>query len=145
MPQRKIFTADVLERLAANGRATRAAQRAGEPMPDHAPVVKVFNPFGSATWLLTELDPDDEDGLFGLCDLGFGFPELGRVLRSDIEQCRIRRGRYELPLERDKWFRGEHPISAYIATARAAGRIIDYPKPATTDTGWRDRPATTNP
>lgn len=125
MPQQKIFTAYLINRLAANGRATRAAQRAGEPEPDHTPVVKVFNPFGSATWLLTELDPDDGDGLFGLCDLGFGHPELGRVLRSEIEEYRTTRGGYRLPLERDKWFRGEHPLSVYAAAAHTAGRIVE--------------------
>ncbi len=32
---------------------------------DHAPVVKIFNPMGSATWLLSELDEDGN--FFGLC------------------------------------------------------------------------------
>jgi hypothetical protein len=43
---------------------------------DHFPAVKLFTPDGSATWLLTEADPDDPDRLFGLSDLGLGFPEL---------------------------------------------------------------------
>ncbi|MEA2079594.1 MAG: DUF2958 domain-containing protein, partial [Pseudomonadota bacterium] len=43
---------------------------------DPKPVVKLFTPDGSATWLLTELDPDDNDIAFGLCDLGMGSPEL---------------------------------------------------------------------
>ena len=34
--------------------------------PDPCPVVKFFNPLGSATWLATELDRDG-DTLFGLC------------------------------------------------------------------------------
>ena len=37
---------------------------------DHAPVVKLFTPDAQATWLITEVDPDDPDRLFGLCDLG---------------------------------------------------------------------------
>ena len=44
---------------------------------DPPPVVKLFTPDASATWLLTEIDPDDHDHAFGLCDLGQGFPELG--------------------------------------------------------------------
>ena len=50
-------------RLLANGAARG----------DHAPVVKLFNPLGAATWLFSELDADG-DILFGLCDLGFGCP-----------------------------------------------------------------------
>ena len=38
-----------------------------------------FTPDAGATWLLTEIDPDDHDHAFGLCDLGQGFPELGYV------------------------------------------------------------------
>jgi hypothetical protein len=48
-------------------------------------VVKLFNPCGAATWLLTELDPDDPDIGFGLCDLGLGSPELGSVRISELE------------------------------------------------------------
>ena len=31
---------------------------------DHRPVVKFFDPCGAATWLFTELDPEDGDTLF---------------------------------------------------------------------------------
>lgn len=44
---------------------------------DFQPIVKLFCPWSNATWLLTELDPDDPDIAFGLCDLGLGFPEMG--------------------------------------------------------------------
>jgi hypothetical protein len=46
---------------------------------DFRPVVKLFCPWTTATWLLTELEPEDPDYAFGLCDLGLGCPELGRV------------------------------------------------------------------
>lgn len=36
---------------------------------DFEPVVKIFTPDGNATWLLTELNPNDEYLAFGLCDL----------------------------------------------------------------------------
>ena len=42
------------------------------PNFDPAPVVKLCTPDGGATWLLTEIDPDDHDHAFGLCDLGLG-------------------------------------------------------------------------
>ena len=47
-------TKEILAALAANGRATRQAQDRDEREPDHKPVIKVFNPYGRATWLLTE-------------------------------------------------------------------------------------------
>lgn len=53
---------------------------------------------GSATWLITESDPDNADVLFGLCDLGMGSPELGSVSRAELEEVR---GRFGLPLERE--------------------------------------------
>jgi Protein of unknown function (DUF2958) len=87
---------------------------------DHRPVVKLFMPDGAATWLLTECDPDDPDRLFGLCDLGLGFPELGYVSLTEITQLR---GKLGLPVERDLHFAADRPLSAYATEARAAGRI----------------------
>jgi hypothetical protein len=116
----KIFTKQVLAKLAKNGAATRKAQQAGKPEPDQKPVLKVFNPCGAATWLLTESDPDEPDRLFGLCDLGMGSPELGSVLRSELESAR---GRLGLPMERDLWFSTDKPLSAFADEARVKGRI----------------------
>jgi hypothetical protein len=116
----KIFTKEVLTKLAKNGAASRAAQLAFQDEPDHKPVLKVFNPCGAATWLLTESDPDDPDRLFGLCDLGMGEPELGYVLRSELESAR---GRLGLPMERDRWFEANKPLSAYADAARVKRRI----------------------
>jgi hypothetical protein len=73
-------------------------------MPDVFPVVKLFTPWGGATWLLSELDPEDEDIAFGLCDLGFGCPELGSVSLSELEAVR---GPGGLAIERDLHFRVE--------------------------------------
>lgn len=120
--QHKIFTADIIRKLVANGNATREAQAAGKDEPDHKPVVKVFNPYGAATWLFTEIDEDGR--LFGLCDLGQGFPELGYVSREEVETLRIRRGPCQLPLERDAHFTADKPLSEYAAEARLAQRIV---------------------
>jgi len=120
----KIFTAEIFRRLAANGAATRAAQNEGRGEPDHVPVVKVFNPYGGATWLLTESDPDEPDRLFGLCDLGMGEPELGYVLRSEIEELRINIRGHALPLERDLYFTSTEPLSVHTEAARRARRIV---------------------
>jgi hypothetical protein len=116
----KLFTKSILTKLAKNGVATRAAQQAGKPEPDHKPVLKIFNPAGAATWLITESDPDDPDCLFGLCDLGMGSPELGSVLASELSSVR---GRFGLPLERDLWFSADKPLSQYADEARKAGRL----------------------
>jgi hypothetical protein len=40
-------------------------------------------PLGAATWLFSELD-EDGDTLFGLCDLGFGCPEMGSASLTEI-------------------------------------------------------------
>jgi DUF2958 family protein len=116
----KLFTKAILTKLAKNGLATRAAQQAGENEPDHKPVLKIFNPAGAATWLITESDPDNPDCLFGLCDLGMGSPELGSVLASELSSVR---GRFGLPLERDLWFSADKPLSQYADAARKAGRL----------------------
>lgn len=120
----EIFTSEILERLAANGAATRAAQMEGREEPDHVPVIKVFNPYGPATWLLTESDPDRPDLLFGLCDLGHGTPKLGNVLRSEIEELRIEISGSALPLERDRRFTSTEPLSVHTREAQAARRIV---------------------
>lgn len=88
---------------------------------DHAPVVKLFTPDAQATWLITEVDPDDPDRLFGLCDLGLGFPELGYV--SLVELSKLR-GPLGLPVERDAHFAPEKPLSAYAEDARVKGKVV---------------------
>ena len=98
--------------LLANGR---------DPDRDHCPVLKLFNPLGPATWLLCELDADG-DTLFGLCDLGFGEPELGYVSLDELKE--VSAG-LAVGLERDLSFEGTHPISVYARAARAAGRIVE--------------------
>ena len=50
---------------------------------------------------LTEIDPEDPDIAFGLCDLGMGCPELGSVSLSELESVR---GKLGLPIERDLHF-----------------------------------------
>lgn len=67
---------------------------------DHTVHLKLFTPDGAATWHIVAADL--EDGmLFGLCDLGLGFPELGYVNLEELTQVR---GRLGLPVERDKFW-----------------------------------------
>jgi hypothetical protein len=63
-------------------------------------IIHIFNPYGTGDWWLSEID---EDGIaFGLCDLGF--PELGYVSMSELENIKIKVGKYDLPLEIDQHF-----------------------------------------
>lgn len=109
------------QQLLANGRRQAERRRHGQDELDLVPVVKCFTPDAQATWLITELDPDDADTLFGLCDLGLGFPELGYVSLAELASVR---GPLGLPVERDAHFRADRPLSAYLDAARAQGRIV---------------------
>ncbi len=66
-------------------------------------------------------DPYDEDTAFGLCDLGLGCPELGRVSLTELSAVR---GRLGLPVERDRHFKADKPLSAHAEVAQTSGRII---------------------
>ena len=116
----KLLTKDQHEKLLKNG--TDTAQRLAEGLDtnDHPPVVKLFTPDAACTWLLSELDPEDPDIAFGLCDLGLGTPELGSVRLSELASIR---GRLGLPVERDLYFTADKPLSAYADDARLAGCI----------------------
>ena len=93
----------------------------GQSRGDHAPVVKFFNPVGSGTWLFSELD-EDGDILFGLCDLGFGCPEMGSVSLAEIAAVTLPFG---LTIERDLCFEGRFPLTIYADAARVAGSITE--------------------
>jgi hypothetical protein len=107
----KLLTVEIKRKLLANG-ANRDQ--------DHAPVVTFFNPVGAATWLISEMDPENNDWLFGLCDLGMQCPELGTVSLQEIEGIKLKCG---LGIERGLHFRGEHPMSWYADRARDKGYI----------------------
>ncbi|PZU07658.1 MAG: hypothetical protein DI606_16380 [Sphingobium sp.] len=86
---------------------------------DYQPVVKIFNPVGAATFLISECD---DDGLaFGISDLGFGEPELGYVSLDEIFGVKLPGG---LTMEQDIYFKPKHTLSQYAAEARQKGRIV---------------------
>jgi hypothetical protein len=107
------------ERLLQNHEAQAAKiSRTGGDDDDLTPVVKLFDAFGQAFWLLTEMD---EDGIaYGLCDLGMGFPEIGSVSIAELEALEFMSGCPRI--ERDRHFRGEKPLSEYAAQAREGVR-----------------------
>lgn len=112
----KLITKEQQAKMQEQGRAN--AENAGGI--DFKPVVKLFTPDANATWLLTELDPENPDLAFGLCDLGY--PELGWVSLSEIASVK---GPMGLPIERDRHFEPTHSISVYAAAARHAGTIVE--------------------
>jgi hypothetical protein len=116
----KLLTADIRKKLLRNGRLRHQREQEDKPEPDFWPVVKLFTPDAGCTWLLTEIDPEDPDIAFGLCDLGLGHPELGSVSLSELEAVR---GRLNLPVERDLYFTATKTLSAYADEARAHGAI----------------------
>jgi len=106
-----LLTQDLRAHLIANGKSRG----------DHVPVVKFFNPVGSGTWLFSELD-EDGDILFGLCDLGFGCPEMGSVSLGEIAAVTLPFG---LTIERDLCFEGRFPLTVYADAARLCGGITE--------------------
>ena len=112
----RLITGAQREQLLANG-ATFDTDEAY----DQLPVVKLFTPDAAATWLLTHIDPAWPDLAFGLCDLGVGCPEIGSISLSEIAALR---GRFGLPVERDRHFVARKPLSAYSEDVRRAGAII---------------------
>ena len=86
---------------------------------DPVPVVKLFTRDGSATWLLTELDPNDQDRAFGLSDTG-GALRLGYLSLSEITSINKQLGH---PVEYDPSFLPQFQLSVYAAAARQTGSI----------------------
>jgi hypothetical protein len=112
----QLLTPEQRETMLANGRHYQS-----DPDYEPQPVVKLFTPWGACTWLLTDLDPDDNDIASGLCDLGFGEPEIGSVRISEIENIR---GPGGLRAERDVNFVANETIGTYAARARIDGQIL---------------------
>ncbi|MCH5716694.1 DUF2958 domain-containing protein [Niabella hibiscisoli] len=86
---------------------------------DHYPVVRLHILFTGCEWLLTELNPEEPNIAFGLCDLGQGFPELGYVDLDEVRSVKT----VPFPVMQDVFFKGEYPISVYADAARSIGAI----------------------
>jgi hypothetical protein len=108
----QLLTKDITRRLLANWPAGDGVR----------PVVKLFTSDAGATWLIADMDPEDPDRLFGLCDLGMGFPELGYVSLKELSEVR---GPLGLHVERDLYFTPTKTLGEYADAARAAGRVVE--------------------
>ena len=114
----KLVTKEIEGKLRKNHKLETEAERADKHF-DSRPVVKFFTPDAQATWLITSMD---QNGImFGLCDLGMGFPELGYVSLRELGGIR---GSMGLAVERDKSFTAKKSIMNYADDASAAGMIV---------------------
>jgi hypothetical protein len=110
--------------LREQGRAQAAHRGLAEPPEEGAydplPLVKFFNPVGTATWLASAIGEDD-DTLYGLADLGFGCPEAGCFSLAALARIRLPFGRV---IERDRAFVTLHPLSLWARAAGQCGSIL---------------------
>jgi hypothetical protein len=103
-----------MQKLIKNSNESQVAQVKDE-LFNPKPVVKLFDCMGPATWLISECD---ENGYaFGLCDLGWGTPELGYVYIPELIEGLGRR------LEKDRYFQANKTMMEYWKTAQAEQRI----------------------
>ena len=116
MNWKELIRQDDVAKLLANWNEQQPLKGTGREK-DYPPVVKLFNPIGNGTWLVTEAN---EDGLaFGLADLGS--PEMGYFDLQEIADVRLFGG--TAFVEQDTAFEGTKPLSEYAADARRAGYI----------------------
>jgi hypothetical protein len=81
-----------------------------EQAVDPLVLIHYFNPYGGADWYITEGSPVGDDVmLFGLCDLGLGFPELGEVSLNELASLKV--PPFGLGIERDLYW-SPKPLSA---------------------------------
>ena len=107
----KLITKEIRKKLLANHGHDGNAQ----------PQLKLLAPWGAATWLISEMDPEDENFLFGLCDLGMGSPEVGSVYLPELQEVE---GPFGLKIERDLYWSPEKTLAEYTDEAVDAGRIL---------------------
>lgn len=83
---------------------------------DFIPVVRLFNPVGAGTWILSECDP--EGIAFGICDIHYA--EMGYVAMQELWELRLPGG---IHIEEDLHWTPTKPLSHYVADAKAGRRI----------------------
>lgn len=117
-----LLTASLRAQLEENGRRQHPLKGTEDEI-DFQPVVRLYTPLMQAVWLLTEIDPEDPDMAFGLCDLGDRHRTLDYVSLQELE------GRFGHELvKRDETFQADQPLSAYAAKAGAAPSTASRPR-----------------
>jgi hypothetical protein len=74
----------------------------GSNLDSQEVVAKIFNPYGHGRWYLLNSDPDDEDYIWAIVQMGNNV-EVGSVSRSELESIRVTP--FNFKLERDLGFR----------------------------------------
>jgi len=92
----KLITAKILKQLKKNH---KKVSETGESTPI---VLKLFGG-SNKTWLINDIE-DDDDTLWGLCDIGMGCCEYGTVSLSELKNARF--PPFGLGVERDMYFTG---------------------------------------
>jgi len=98
-----------------------------KPELKRVPYLKLFNAYGSGTWLLSEINTaankvsSEDIVLYGLCDLGQGYPELGYVSLAELKG-QLTFGHIPM-IERDMYWKPEFTLNEYYDQARVAGSI----------------------
>ncbi len=110
----KLITKEIMNKLKRAGARPVPVTATGNNIK---PWLKLFNPVGAQTWLIAEI-AEDGDTMYGLCDLGFGCPELGYVSLNEIKNVDLPFG---LKIERDAWWEPEKTLTEYYNDAREAG------------------------
>ena len=95
----KLFTKDIDKHLFKQ-------YHLGSDLDNQVVVTKIFNPYGRGRWFLINSDPDDQDYIWAIVQMG-DIVEVGSVSRSELESIRV--SPFRLPLERDLGFR---PVNA---------------------------------
>jgi len=102
---------EVLMKLLTKEIKNKLAKNVGDANVDK-PYLKLFNPVGAATWLITQVE--DDGMMFGLCDLGMGFPEYGYVHLKELEELKLPFG---MGIERDIHFNPDKTLAEYADIA----------------------------
>src|SRR3546814_14060936 len=88
---------------------------------DPYPGGRLFTADAAASWTLTELDPDDPDLAYGLCDLGLGAPKLDHVRLSLLAE--VAGGAVSCDVD----FVACQSLQSYLDASRNIGRIRPSP------------------
>jgi len=85
---------------------TKAVEKSLPPLysqehnPDPIAKAHFFNPCGAGDWWITEAGHEGDDYLmFGLCDIGMGYQELGYVSLNELKSIHTKP--FGLGIERD--------------------------------------------
>ncbi|WP_070151953.1 DUF2958 domain-containing protein [Sphingobium phenoxybenzoativorans] len=114
-----LLTAALRYGLRANAISAEIAREQGRAF-DPCPLVKLYSPLSTATWLVTELARDG-DSLFGLADLGLGYAELGTFSLRHLCAMRLPHGH---GIECEAGFATIHPLSVWTQWARCSGSVL---------------------